>query len=347
MSKKDRLREDTEEKSRDAMRGVDALASLLTFIVRESPAFSLVPFRLKPEILSALRTGFQVKDVSLRFLPAAVDPLLVESKFISAAMLLSDRRRCPECPLEASRDYHYIDSIKPSVTWEPCLRDFKSSDAVVCVPLHFGDKAAGTLVFIRDRVPPLPAAGARALTTVARAVGSAVEIAVLRETNKLMEITDPLTRLYNFRYFLRALDMELERSRRYNHPFALVIFDIDQFRTVNETHGRDAGDRVLRNMAAILRGAVRVTDTLSRYSGEEFALLLPETLREGARATMEKILRKVAKTPLKTGDDGPEVRCMLSAGFAMYPEDSDLAGNLINAAEASLYASKLRRRSSP
>ncbi len=101
--------------------------------------------------------------------------------------------------------------------------------------------------------------------------------------------TDVLTGLANNRAFYEQVDRESERSRRYRHPMSIAYFDLDNFKTVNDQHGHDTGDAVLRTVAQVLREHVRKTDVVARLGGDEFAGLFPETDYEAARALIQKI----------------------------------------------------------
>ncbi len=104
-----------------------------------------------------------------------------------------------------------------------------------------------------------------------------------------LSVTDALTGLHNRRHFDQAYDHEIRRSNRYKHPLSLLYMDIDHFKEVNDTHGHDAGDEILRDLGKLLRMYLRETDTVVRHGGEEFAAVLPETDRETAGMIGERL----------------------------------------------------------
>lgn len=106
-------------------------------------------------------------------------------------------------------------------------------------------------------------------------------------------ITDPLMQIYNRRYFQTKLDQEIKRSERYAHPLSLVMLDIDHFKKINDVHGHQIGDNVLIVLASILKLNVRKIDVVARYGGEEIAVILPETDKDGAYIAAEKIRKKI------------------------------------------------------
>lgn len=154
---------------------------------------------------------------------------------------------------------------------------------------------------------------------------------------------DALTGLYNFRVFHSRLAEEEERSRRYAHPFSLLMLDIDHFKTVNDTHGHLAGDEALRAVADLIRGEVRPVDLVARYGGEEFALILPETPTAGALATAERIREIIAAHPIPLAS-GQTVSLTASIGVATYPRAAGSAEKLISAADQALYRAKASGR---
>lgn len=117
-----------------------------------------------------------------------------------------------------------------------------------------------------------------------------------------LTITDALTGAFNKRHLLEFLERELARTSRHGRPLALVMFDIDHFKAVNDTHGHLAGDFVLRELAGRIRQVVRRDELFARYGGEEFATVLPETSREGATQMAERMRQLVAAQPFTYGD---------------------------------------------
>jgi two-component system, cell cycle response regulator len=180
---------------------------------------------------------------------------------------------------------------------------------------------------------------------VVLAVGRAVEKKRLRETNARLvrelesaSLTDPLTGAQNRRAFDEALKTEVERTRRYGHPLSLVLLDLDHFKAVNDGYGHPAGDAVLRAFAGVARQALRVSDVLYRYGGEEFAALLPHTPLEGALIAAGRVVRAIASTRIDVGTATLEVT--VSAGASCFSARAPTAAELIAAADAALYEAK-------
>ena len=177
------------------------------------------------------------------------------------------------------------------------------------------------------------------LTLVGNHVSHIIDkIRMFQETRRL-SITDSLTGLHNTRYFYRALDLEIARTNRYGTPFSLMLFDIDNFKQLNDNYGHQAGDEVLHELAAILKSVSRETDTVVRYGGEEFIIILPNTPEEETVHLANRIRNAVQENIFPLNDSG-KVKITLSGGIASYPKNARDAKNLLNAADTALYAAK-------
>ena len=133
--------------------------------------------------------------------------------------------------------------------------------------------------------------------------------------------TDDLTGLENRRHFLELAALELELTRRYGGPASLLLADIDHFKRVNDTYGHQAGDRVLREVAAACRQALRRVDVIGRFGGEEFAVLLPHTSIEEADVVAERLRSGVASLAMDSGDPACPVMVTLSIGVTEFGRD--------------------------
>lgn len=155
-----------------------------------------------------------------------------------------------------------------------------------------------------------------------------------------MAITDPLTGLFNRRYFFEVAQKEFLKSIRYNRPLSVVLFDIDMFKSINDTYGHLAGDQILAQIGVLLTQKERETDLSARYGGEEFVLLLPETDCEGARNTAERLRSLLETSPIYY--ENHKIQFTASFGVAGignrdYPETFDY---LILQADKALYEAK-------
>lgn len=151
--------------------------------------------------------------------------------------------------------------------------------------------------------------------------------------------TDGLTELYNHRYFQEQMKLNVENSKRYGNEFSMIILDIDFFKKFNDTYGHQSGDAVLRQVAQTLKRSVRATDIACRYGGEEMSIILPNTGKNVAHSTAEKICERVSSNKFKLQGD-KEVSVTISLGVSTYPQDGQTPSELIEAADKRLYNAK-------
>jgi diguanylate cyclase (GGDEF)-like protein len=167
-----------------------------------------------------------------------------------------------------------------------------------------------------------------------------IENASLHETVERQAVTDELTGLANARAFRSILEREIERSRRFQSPLALVMVDLDNFKQVNDTHGHQQGDEVLASVASVLRDFSRDIDVPARYGGEELAVILPQTDAEGAARLAERMREAVERLRVPRVGDAGSLQVTASFGVAAVPESATDEAELIAAADAALYRAK-------
>lgn len=156
----------------------------------------------------------------------------------------------------------------------------------------------------------------------------------------LWAIHDSLTHLYNNHYFFKELNDEIEKSKRYGRVFALVMFDIDNFKLINDTYGHGSGDRALQALAESIEKTVRKdVDVACRYGGDEFMILLPNTNAENSQKICERLQEMVRSKIMKT-EDGREFSMTLSIGITEFPKDGEESYYLFNNTDKALYYSK-------
>ncbi len=153
-----------------------------------------------------------------------------------------------------------------------------------------------------------------------------------------MAIRDPLTGIYNHRHLHTCLSEEIARSLRYEHPFSIMMIDIDRFQKVNDTFGHLVGDFVLKRLVRLLEERMRLTDTIFRYGGEEFIILLPETEKNKAMRVADRLLDAIRNYTFDC--DGHRVQITISIGSAMFPEEARDISTLVGLADRRLYRAK-------
>ena len=209
-------------------------------------------------------------------------------------------------------------------------------EALACVPLIVRDATIGTLNVYRlgDDVA-FSDHEFELICRFADLAALAIDNAQNRERLVEEAHTDWLTGLHNHRYYHERLRVELERAHRHNRPLSLIVFDLDDFKLLNDAHGHQEGDLVLRRVAAAAGEDLRASDVACRIGGEEFALLLPETGKRAARAAADRLCARVRALP-------GHRRITVSCGVASFPGDATTVADLHAAADAALYLAKDR-----
>ncbi len=209
----------------------------------------------------------------------------------------------------------------------------------LAVPLVVEDRVVGVLSVRSARDGAYDDAREKVLTTIAQQAAVAIENARRHE----LATVDSLTRLLDREYFERCLEAEYNRARRYGGTFAVLMMDLDDFKSINDLHGHLAGDRYLRALGASIRSLMRSADLACRCGGDEFCILLPETRLEGARAIAGRIRREVARLVVES--DGASLRTTASIGIAVFPDhDGGALRSLLLRADQALYRAKREGR---
>ncbi|MEW6105494.1 MAG: GGDEF domain-containing protein [Bacillota bacterium] len=161
----------------------------------------------------------------------------------------------------------------------------------------------------------------------------------LRQEILALSRTDPLTGIYNHRYLLDVLRNELKKAARYDEPLAVSMIDLDLFKSVNDTFGHLAGDKILTQLVDTLKRTFRATDCLARYGGDEIAVVMPKAGQHEALAALERARDAVARANF-SGPNGQSLRITISAGVAVFPDHGEDALTLLDRADRAMYAAK-------
>lgn len=213
------------------------------------------------------------------------------------------------------------------------------ASTAVAVPVRSGGHPFGVLALYGRTVDrPYDASDVDELAVLVRQAETSIENSFLYDEAVRLSITDGMTGLWNRRHFDLRLESELSRAIRFSEPFAVVFAELDQMKAVNDTHGHQAGDTVLIELARRLTDVTREVDLVARWGGDEFTLLLPNTGVAGAIRLAEKIRQAVASEPFRV--EGAELNITVSVGVAAYPEHGSSGKDLVAAADAAMYRAK-------
>lgn len=221
---------------------------------------------------------------------------------------------------------------------DPRFKQSETSNvnSLLCLPLIVKDEAIGVInisnkknknLFNQDDLDFMGALANQAAIAISNA-----------QLYKLA-ITDGLTKLFIRRHFEYMLENEVRRSQRYKHNMTLLMMDIDNFKSINDTYGHQVGDEMLKQIAEVIINMVRKIDMPSRYGGEEFAIILPETHKDNSKKIAERLRKKISGIVLKTKDN-IEISPTISIGIAGYPVDADDKDDVVGFADKALYFAK-------
>jgi len=200
--------------------------------------------------------------------------------------------------------------------------------------LNVADKLTGE-VYSEDDLQLLTSIGTYASIAIERS-----KFYQQTEELKRISITDALTGLLNRRYFQERMSEEIERSRRHHLPLSLIMIDVDDFKSVNDSLGHPAGDEVLKMAARCIRNCIRTIDVAARYGGEEFTVILPQTTKVDAQTIAERICSEVFRIDLPFSRADQKLVISVSLGLATYPEDAESLEDLVRNADIALFSAK-------
>ena len=223
---------------------------------------------------------------------------------------------------------------------DPTVR-FLNSEELAVVPLKAKDKINGIILadnFITKK--PIGKNDLRMLIMLANQAGLAVENSQLFEKTVIRAHTDSLTDLWNHGYFQHLLGVEIERAKSTDQPLSLIMLDIDDFKIYNDRLGHQAGDKILKNLANLLKNQSRKMDHTCRYGGEEFTIILPHTDKKEAFFIAERLRESIEKYYFNHEEILPQQKLTVSLGIASFPIDGSTPSEIIANSDKALYQAK-------
>jgi diguanylate cyclase (GGDEF)-like protein len=217
------------------------------------------------------------------------------------------------------------------------------SGSIIGIPLKMGDRVVGVMNLSRHSIGGFSSAELRLLNMLADQAAVAISNASLHQSVSKKAYTDTITGLANRRALDEHLESEIINARRTKSPFAVIMLDLDGFKSVNDTYGHEVGDLVLRAVFNVISFGIRSSDFIARYGGDELTLLLAKSDVQAAKLVTDKISENLAKFAYKA-PDGKSIKMGISGGIAIYPDHGRSGSDLLRAADAALYRAKKYRR---
>lgn len=224
------------------------------------------------------------------------------------------------------------------------LLEAVDAPSALVVPLFVHNQVLGSLHLFGEHGDSFSREDAQLLWVLSLVAESMLARDYANESLRQVAFTDFLTGLKTRGFFEQQLGLEMARAERRGTSLALLMIDIDHFKRINDTHGHQAGDLVLRDVAALVARGLREVDTAARFGGEEFAVLLPETNRQGAELVAQRLRHSVEQAHFFTAAHGSSTRQIervtISIGVALFPAEAPSQRDLLEASDAALYAAK-------
>jgi diguanylate cyclase (GGDEF)-like protein len=220
-------------------------------------------------------------------------------------------------------------------------REKYESDVVCTVPLISGDQIIGVLNVNDPGLEDYTNSDFEGrIVRVSRHLAISIHNTLLYEKVKDLSMRDSMTGLYNFRHFVETLRLEIAKAERYEEPLACIMLDIDNFKGVNDSHGHQVGDMVLKELARSVSLSVRSSDIPARYGGDEFIIVLPRTDKSLAHRIAQRLMDLFSGKDIRVPTRKGSVNVTLSIGIACFPEDTKNMDELMKLADDSLYRAK-------
>ena len=308
------------------------------------------PVKTYNSIVSNSKELLQSERASLMILNESANELILKA----ASGFVADPQSLPAVRVGEGISGEVIDTGKPVMVTDlrvagrkaaPPERRYKTN-SFISYPIMIGGRKVGVLnVTDKSSGGVYNEVDLSLLEIIGPQVALALERAEWQERAtefQLMSITDSLTGLPNRRYLEERLAEELNRSKRYDYPMSFLMIDIDDFKAYNDKNGHQAGDVALQITAHCLKGALRAVDIASRYGGEEFCILLPQTGMVEAGVIADRIRQRVSTTEFPHGSAQLLGHVTISVGVSTFTKNIDTSENIIAAADRALYQAKSR-----
>ncbi len=292
--------------------------------------------RFNPDFLAVLMLNKEENSIEI----PAIDPVMPWNEVVKQEVIL-DPTLCRVMRMGHTAVVHDIDT-------DPCcdclLLKMKEG-GYACFPLLAGGVAVGAVMMAKHERDYWNSSEKQDLISayIGLAAASLENVRLINQT-KWLSITDALTGVYNRKFFVESFEKQLSLAKRYKEALTVIMADVDHFKRFNDTYGHSVGDRVLQQVSKILGAAIRESDILCRYGGEEFAIIMPRTNTTESCEKAEKIRRHIESSRFTNIAPGSTLGITISIGIASFPEHGSEYTVLVDAADGALYKAKKNGR---
>ncbi|MCX7705186.1 MAG: sensor domain-containing diguanylate cyclase [bacterium] len=235
----------------------------------------------------------------------------------------------------------FVQDIKNS-RFGGCLPENCEMKAIMCVPVKLNGRVAGIIHLDSKKADAFTTKDFDFVKLISSELSSIIERSLLYSEVEQLSIKDHLTGCYNRRNLYHDLKKRIEECRRYKKVFSVIMIDFDNFKKYNDRFGHSRGDALLKSICGKLRKILRKADSIYRYGGDEFVVLLPETNKDGARVCAKRLEENIEKMNKRIDEN---TKITLSTGVAGYPEDGSTPASLIKIADRQMYKNKAAKKS--
>ncbi|MBI2470172.1 MAG: diguanylate cyclase [Planctomycetes bacterium] len=330
-----RLEEERNKKINDLTNLID-FSGLMENEVQEEDIVKHANMILKnlflPDMLSILMLNKEknMLDVSIVNPPIPLDKFARKELFLNPSL----------CRVIRTGQPLVVKDVTTDVSCE-CLVHKIETGGYLCLPLIAGGNTIGVVQMVKKEKDYWNNAETyRLISTYAGLTANAIHRVRLTGITKLAAITDALTGVYNRRYFDDMLEKLVALTKRYNEPLSILIADIDHFKSINDTYGHIAGDLILQQITKGILCSLRKSDVITRYGGEEFAIILPATNITSAVEKADRIRQQVESVNFDTIGTEKPIKTTISIGVANFPEHGAECDAIVMAADSALYKAK-------
>lgn len=315
--------------------------SLIEKLLKVRVDCSISPLSFGKEMTEFLKKEVGVDRETIVVIRDGIPKIFEESDAVPRPIIRSGAGHSPDCPAVTGKPLFTMKSAPESICNE-CKPGCRVGQPMLRIPVFLNDRITSVITLSFKST----AAISNELFVKTLANTLALEVKSFQQSRviALLEIMDNITGVYNHRYFIKALQQEIDRSRRYDHMFTLFIADMDYFRDFNDMYGHDVGDLMLHEAAMKMKSCIRTTDLIARFSGQQFALILTETGPSGVLSVKRKLRTAVSKIALNVPNHDKPLTASISLGHAVFPVDATMPSRLIFSADSAMRAEKNSRK---